>query len=238
MKTITIKLTAPLQSYGLQSDFKYRSTNYFPTKSAIIGMVAAALGYKRNDHKIIQLNDLSYAVRLDQSSSILTDFHTVQIDPKKEERKITFRDYIQDAIFMVALGSDNDALIDQIEYALRHPKFQLYLGRRANPPAGPLKTKIFVEKDPVEVLRNIPWQASEWFKQRQRISNHDVNLEIFADADLLPDQQKYTIHDSVKAFVPTNRKYEYRWTAKSKFKLSGVDSKNTGHNIMESLESE
>lgn len=51
MKTLTIKLKAPLQAYGNEATFERRTTNPYPTKSAVIGMISASLGYDRNDKK-------------------------------------------------------------------------------------------------------------------------------------------------------------------------------------------
>jgi len=158
MKTLTIKLTAPLQSYGNEATFERRTTNDYPTKSAVIGMVAAALGYRRVDERIVHLNELHFAVRVDQIGRNLTDFQTVEW--KKDTRKITYRDYIQDAIFVVALGSEDETLIDKVKFALKHPKFQLFLGRRSNAPAGVLQLQEFSEEQPVEVLKQFAWQAA------------------------------------------------------------------------------
>ncbi|WP_143441692.1 CRISPR-associated protein Cas5, partial [Lactobacillus helveticus] len=47
MKTATIRLTAPLQSYGNQASFNQRTSDNYPSKSAVIGIIAAALGYRR-----------------------------------------------------------------------------------------------------------------------------------------------------------------------------------------------
>ncbi len=47
MKTLTIRLIAPLQSYGNQATFERRTSDDHPSKSAIIGMIAAAMGYKK-----------------------------------------------------------------------------------------------------------------------------------------------------------------------------------------------
>lgn len=51
MKTATIRLTAPLQSYGNPTSFNQRTSDSYPTKSAIVGMIAAALGYSREDNE-------------------------------------------------------------------------------------------------------------------------------------------------------------------------------------------
>ncbi len=66
MKTVTIRLTAPLQSYGDEANFDRRTSYDYPSKSAIVGLIAAALGYRRTDARIQTLNQLDYAVRIDQ----------------------------------------------------------------------------------------------------------------------------------------------------------------------------
>ena len=77
MKTLTIKLTAPLQAYGNEASFERRTSWPGPSKSAIIGMIAAALGLRRDSEQIGELNSLAFAVRIDQPGKIMTDFHTV-----------------------------------------------------------------------------------------------------------------------------------------------------------------
>ena len=97
MKTLTIKLKAPLQAYGNEATFERRTTNPYPTKSAVIGMISASLGYDRNDKKILKLNDLEFAVRSDQPGQIVNDFQIVEyaksatkktIKKKKHNKKV------------------------------------------------------------------------------------------------------------------------------------------------------
>lgn len=237
MKTLTIKLAAPLQSYGNQANFNWRTTWRYPSKSAVVGMIAAALGYHRDDPRIVELNSLQFAVRLDQETSILTDFHIVA---HKSQLNLTYRDYMQDAVYIVAVGSDDCKMIDRIEYALHHPYFQLYLGRRSNPPAGPLVTKIFTDSNPVEVLQKLDWQAADWFKQKYALrGRQDVMLELVADANLLPEHKDYTVHDRVRSFAVTDRCYGYRLAATTQVTLPIAKKKiNTEHDIMGILESE
>lgn len=128
MDVLTIRVSAPLQSYGNQATFNRRTTNYYPTKSAVIGLVAASLGLRREDDHIQRLNQLEYAVRIDQVGLMMTDFQTVETDPQKETRKITYREYLQDYVYAIAIGSRDKELIQAISYALLHPKFQLYWG--------------------------------------------------------------------------------------------------------------
>jgi len=233
MKTLTIKLTAPLQSYGNEASFARRTTNDYPTKSAVIGMVAAALGYRRTDTRIQDLNTLEFAVRIDQVGRSLTDFQTVEW--KQGTRKITYRDYIQDAIFVVALSSADESLIDEISFALKHPKFQLFLGRRANVPAGPLQLQIFTEETPVAVLQHLTWQAAPWYQHKQ----HPKTLVIVADAELIADQQEALVKDRVESFDQRDRWYSFRAISKTQVAVANLKTESadldTFHDIMAAL---
>ncbi|TGD17582.1 type I-E CRISPR-associated protein Cas5/CasD [Levilactobacillus suantsaiihabitans] len=221
MKTLTIKLTAPLQSYGNEASFARRTTNDYPTKSAVVGMVAAALGYRRNDQRILTLNQLSFAVRIDQVGRQLTDFQTVEW--KKDTRKITYRDYLQDAVFVVALGHEDDAVIDNIKFALKHPRFQLFLGRRSNAPAGVLEMQEFADQAPVAVLQDLKWQAASWYQRRQQESS----LEIIADAGLLADKSSALVKDRVISFNQRDRQHGFRAIARTTVPLNQLDAQSS-----------
>ena len=51
---------------------------------------------------------------------------------------MTYRHYLQDAVFLVGLESEDTALLQELETALKHPVYPLYLGRRSCPPTLPL----------------------------------------------------------------------------------------------------
>jgi CRISPR system Cascade subunit CasD len=232
MKTITLKLTAPLQSCGDTAKYRLRTTAEFPLKSEIIGLVACAFGIKRNDKKIHKLNKLNFAVRIDQPGSILDDFQL--IDYGAENSEIAHKHYLQDAVFVVALGSVNNELIEKIDYALHHPKYQLYLGRKCNAPAGPLITEIYDDRSPVEVLQTKPWMASNWFKKRN--SKYYV-ARIIADADGTYNQTGYYLHDNIGSLNSENRFYLYRNVIQVNTKLLNCMStaEEQEHDIMQEL---
>lgn len=211
MKTLLIRLTSPLQSYGNEATFSRRTSGDYPSKSAVIGMIAAALGYHRDDSRITHLNNLSFAVRVDQPGTTLTDFQTVEW--KKNTRKITYRNYLQDAVFVVGLGSNNDQQIDDIKEALRRPQFQLFLGRRSNVPAGVLKMTVVPNADPVKALQRLDWQASRWYQRRylrRKQKQYAENVELIADANLLPEQRSAMVKDRVVSFDQRHRQHGYR----------------------------
>ena len=64
MYTLLLRLSGPLQSWGSDSLYDNRGTDYFPTKSGVIGLIAAALGLKRGA-SLEELNSLQFGVRID-----------------------------------------------------------------------------------------------------------------------------------------------------------------------------
>lgn len=221
MKTLTIRLAAPLQSYGNEATFNLRTSFQYPSKSAVLGMIAAGLGYRREDNQKLQaLNKLKYAVRVEQSGHMMTEFQTVEYhkSASRTARKLTYRNFLQDAVFVAAVGSDDDAFINKIEYAIMHPKFQLYLGRRSNPPAGIMKLDSFENKNPVEVLENLDWKAANWFKRKYH--NKIFKTTISADAELLPNKKSFAVKDKIGSFNSKNRFHDYRLAAEEIVELS------------------
>ena len=136
MATLLLRLAAPLQSWGSDSKFETRKTGREPTKSGVVGLLAAALGLRRDDTEgLARLNGLRFAVRADQEGSLLVDFHTAK---SRDTSYVTYRHYLQDAVFLAGLESGDEALLRELEAALRHPVYPLYLGRRSCPPTLPL----------------------------------------------------------------------------------------------------
>jgi CRISPR system Cascade subunit CasD len=231
MKTLTIKLAGPLQSYGNEASFVRRTSDAFPSKSAIVGMLAAALGYQREDERIQKLAQLSFAVRVDQPGSMLQDYQTVEW--KKDTRKVTYRDYIQDAVYVAAVGCDDAEEINRLKYALRHPKFQLYLGRRSNVPAGVLKLTT-PDTDPVSALRQMDWQAADWFQSRTK-QGETYSARLVADADLIANTSTKVVKDQAESFSQRNRAYTFRTIGQIYVPLqrtdSAADQTKTDHDV-------
>lgn len=139
MPTLLLRLAGPLQSWGDGSKFEIRLTENEPTKSGVIGMIAAALG-RRRDEPIDDLASMKFGVRVDRPGVLLRDFHTAKLvkTAKKTESYVTYRYYLSDAVFLAGLESDDRDLLAKIEYALKNPVFPLFLGRRSCPPTLPI----------------------------------------------------------------------------------------------------
>lgn len=207
MKVLTIKLTAPLQSYGDEATFYRRTSTNHPSKSSIIGMISAALGYKRDDPRIVDLNELDFGVRVDQTGKYLNEFQ-VAYDRKKKKNNLIFRDFIQDAVYLVAIGSSNEELIEKIEKALKNPVYSLYLGRKSNPPAGPLKMQKQDVDSVLECLKKAEWQAALWFKKKMKRDKY-YYADIYSDEKEDESVESF-VKDKVGSFSEKNRYHSYR----------------------------
>ena len=140
MATLLLRLAAPLQAWGSDSKFNIRSTEREPTKSGVVGMIAAAMGIQRNDDpkKLGPLNDLRFGVRVEREGKLLRDFHMVHEMTGKKDSHLTNRYYLSDAVFLAALETEDEDFLKQISHALKNPVYPLYLGRRSCPPTLPI----------------------------------------------------------------------------------------------------
>lgn len=182
-RSLVLRLAAPLQSWGSRSQFNRRDTAPEPTKSGIVGLLAAAQGRRRTD-PIEDLVGLTLGVRTDRPGSLLRDYHTVSdlrgrpllsaaVSAKGTQKPtsppkythVTDRYYIQDAVFVAAVSGPL-TLLAALADALRHPVFPLALGRRACPPTLPLlvpstSDQLLWTGSVLDVLRDhVPWQIS------------------------------------------------------------------------------
>ena len=78
---LLVRLEGPLQAWGDAAYDTRRPTRVFPTRSALAGLLASALGLTYRDAAITaRLHDaLRYAVRVDRVGSVITDFQTAEL---------------------------------------------------------------------------------------------------------------------------------------------------------------
>jgi CRISPR system Cascade subunit CasD len=94
-RTLIVRLSGPLQSWGEVSRFSRRGTLPYPTYSALCGLVRCAAGLPREDPGTDLLEGVAMIIRLDAPGAQLTDYHTV--NPKhprnyREMRKLNQKD--------------------------------------------------------------------------------------------------------------------------------------------------
>ncbi|MFF1518044.1 type I-E CRISPR-associated protein Cas5/CasD [Streptomyces sp. NPDC058305] len=224
---LLLRLAGPLQSWGDRSTFNRRETRPEPTKSGVVGLLAAAAGRSRTA-ALDDLAGLSLGIRVDQPGTILRDYHTVsdyrgqplpsaavnakglqKLTSPAKHTHITQRFYLQDAIFLAALEGPTE-LITSLEHAIRHPAFPLALGRRSCVPTQPLT--LGQRTAPLQdALRAEPWQASTPVRKRWGRHNHNAtHVDLPATLD---DPEGNDVRDDVPlSFAPTNRTFTTRRT--------------------------
>ena len=131
MSTLLLRFAAPLQSWGHESKFERRATGREPTKSGVIGFLAAALGRRRTD-SVKDLAGLKFGVLIIKPGQTMRDYH---IAASSKRTYVTHRYYLEDADFLVGLEGDSEFL-GELEAAVLSPYFPLFLGRRSCPPTG------------------------------------------------------------------------------------------------------
>ncbi len=152
--TLILRLAGPLQDWSTDSRFEHRRAENFPTKSGIIGMIANAMGRKRDDD-ISNLQKIKISVRIDQPGVFLEDFQISKPQEKKDPF-VSRRWYLSDAVFLCAIECEDQSLLKKIEAAIKNPKRPLYLGRRSCPPDFPLLYGRY-DTDALSALRKIAW---------------------------------------------------------------------------------
>ena len=207
-EVLVLRLAGPLQSWGSSSRFTRRSTEAFPTKSGIVGLLAAAQGRRRTD-PIEDLLALRFGVRKDQPGRVIRDFHTARTLDGKESMPLSNRYYLADAVFLAGIEGDRP-LLEGIDEALQHPAFPLYLGRRSCPPTHPVSLGLR-ETTLLDALRAEPWLASPWFRKQQH--SHVFDAELLLDQEVVPAEERGAARgsrDVPVSFDPRRRDYGFR----------------------------
>jgi CRISPR system Cascade subunit CasD len=188
-----------MQAWGTQSRFSVRDTGLEPSKSAVIGLLCAALGKPRDESApeneglptLADLAALKMAVRVDRPGTMAADYHTAQNvikassvpgrKPKLKECEPSTRYYLADADFLVGLEGPLD-LLRQLDDALANPTWPLYLGRKAFVSSVPIRTPDGLRPD-----GTMPHalKAEPWFKRTERDQPDQplrIIKEVVADA--------------------------------------------------------
>lgn len=176
MDYLVFQLQAPLSAWGETAVGEFRPTANYPSESALLGLLAAALGVRREEedaHAALR-RGYGFAIGVLSSGRLLRDYHTAQVPgrvslknrphnsrrdelslPKDELNTIlSTRDYRQDAASVVAVQVRDGApyALGDVAQALAKPRFTLYLGRKACPPALPLHPQIIAAENALAAL--------------------------------------------------------------------------------------
>ncbi|MFC5996767.1 type I-E CRISPR-associated protein Cas5/CasD [Pseudonocardia hispaniensis] len=204
MTALLLRLAGPLQSWGTKSRFTRRGTDRIPSKSGLIGLLAAAQGRRRTD-PLEELLGLKLAVRTEQPGRMERDFQTAARPGERTPVSVSTRHYLADAVFLAAVEGD-PALLEGLQAALRRPHFPLYLGRRSCPPAGPIEHGLR-DRAAVDALIAEPWHAAPWFQKAWQAPT--ASLELVADCDP-GEPEAELVRDEPLSFDPRHRQWEWR----------------------------
>jgi CRISPR system Cascade subunit CasD len=161
---LLFQLYGPLASFGEAAVGEARHSATHPSRSALLGLVAAAAGVRRDDAEGQRrlAESLRFGVKTLSLGSVLKDYHTTQVPP--QERKVhhyhtrrdelgsdrlgtilSSREYRQDGLWLAAAWTDGRSpnhSLDELAKHLAKPVFQLYLGRKSCPLGLPLNPRI------------------------------------------------------------------------------------------------
>lgn len=212
MSVLTLRLASPLQSWGASSRFTRRTTESAPTKSGILGLLAAAQGRRRSD-SIEDLLTLTLAVRVDQPGVLLRDFHTAHHQVTGTSMPLTDRFYWSDAVFVAFIGGP-EPVLKGLHEALRDPRYPLYFGRRSCVPEGRISLGVD-EGEIQEALTACPWQAGVSGKRRHS-KEPSVRLAVRADQGVLHGAApSHEFADVPVSWNPELRQYRTRMVVDS-----------------------
>lgn len=160
MPTLLMRMRAPMMSWGDHSRFTIRDTRREPTKSAVIGLLCAALGRPRWE-PVNDLTALKMGVRINKPGLVQCDYHTVMDGIKSGGGPggtvISHRYYVADADYLVGLEGSRSKLAE-LDAALQTPCWQLYFGRKSFVPSCPVRLSI-VDTELEDALQQYPYTS-------------------------------------------------------------------------------
>lgn len=173
MATLLLRLVGPMQSWGTTSRFDQRDTGKEPSKSGVIGLLAAAMGIDRENWDDLEpLTRLSMGVRHDRPGVPRRDYQTagcaatdtiIKADGSQAKGGgvVSQRFYIADAAFLVGFEGDDRSLLIQAHTALNNPVWPLALGRKSYVPSDSVWLEDGIQDISLaESLREYSWISS------------------------------------------------------------------------------
>ncbi|MBL8507279.1 MAG: type I-E CRISPR-associated protein Cas5/CasD [Chitinimonas sp.] len=205
---LVFRLYGPMAGWGDIAVGEVRPTNDHPSRSALLGLVAAALGVAREEDDYHRRLAGSYhlAIAMQQRGQPLADYHTVQRPPQRAKVEYTsrrdeltrldkdelattvsHRDYCVDTCVTAVIWAaveDTPVTLEAMAQALRQPHFTLYLGRKSCPLALPVQAQVVVANDMVSALTTASFKDEALF-DRLRL---EVGWRSIAESWIYSDQ--------------------------------------------------
>jgi len=158
------QLAGPMASFGEVAVGEVRGSEAVPSRSAMLGLLAAALGIRRDqdDQHSALSAAVQFAMRVESADFRMLDFHTAQaakraklkgrpLRTRRDELQaenlstiLSSREYHADYRASIAVLAQEPFTPECLQRALLAPKFMLFLGRKCSPLAWPLAPSIVV----------------------------------------------------------------------------------------------
>lgn len=231
---LLFQLHGAFASWGDVAVGEARGSATAPGRSAILGVIGAALGIKADAVEELQKLDDSVhvGVRTDSAGIPLTDFHTTQTsaDPSPVASRqasllrdpapatvVSRRDYRIGGCWTVVLeGRDRAPVaLTTIAQAIRKPGFALYLGRKACPPGLPANPVVIRAATAIEALDQYPLGVS-------LAADDSTSREFLSDFELTVGDlahERLRRRDLRTAWV--GRVFEDRWVRRARIVAAG-----------------
>lgn len=213
---LVFRLYGPLASWGVPAVGGDRPTAIQPTRSALLGLLAAGLGIKRDNEAALQAlqKSVKLAVKQKYPSALMRDYHTTQVPPHrnkvsyftrkselaadKQHTILSSRDYRCDGIWIVALSLTPQASVtlEELQQGLLKPVYSLYLGRKSCPLAAPLQP-VIVEEKTIKAALDVPFPPLTRSEKEDSLwlgANGWVTYFWEGDKQAFSDQQVITTH--------------------------------------------
>lgn len=236
---LIFRLYGMMASWGDIAVGELRPISDHPSRSAIVGLLAAALGVRRDEEERLSAlsNACRVAVRVDAPGVLLRDYHTSQVPPAGKGRKkhsfatrkeelaipreslstvLSTRDYRCDAVSTICVWIGSGAApcsLGELASALNNPVFVLYLGRKSCPLALPVHAQVVYGENLATALVSAQFPDGELLQDLL----HDGDLRVFWEGD--EDAGIPAIQTTVRYDNPLNRK---RWQFGSRSEHYGV----------------
>lgn len=223
-----------MASWGEIAVGEHRHTSNHPSKSAIIGLIGAALGIRRDQDDLhAQLSRTIGVASLVRDPGIpVEDYHTVQTPPQAELNRgshfrtrkdelsigsdtlstvLSRRDYRCDPCVSVCIWKRETGIpysLDDISRALAAPVFTLYLGRKSCPPGLPLRPLVVEAPSILGAFGSAGWAPPVLSEMRTFPSEADLFWDADGNAGVGP-RHVYSRRDEVNS--------RRRWTFSNRF---------------------
>lgn len=195
---LVFTLAGPMAAWGDVAVGESRPVYDRPSKSAVLGLMGAALGLARDDedaHRALR-EGYGFAVAPTKTGQLLLDYHTAQVPIGKSGRglptrreelaqgnlntTLSTRSYRTDTCAIAVLWSREGARwsISALRDALLRPIYPLFLGRRACPPSLPLHPAVLAADAVPEAINHyvLDWPGTKaWGQIEPRVLFSDVD---------------------------------------------------------------